>query len=46
MPILINKLTYNKRIGYIGSILGGPVYIQNLRKKINFQYIIQYHKNI
>ena len=40
MPILINQFTYNKRIGYIGSFLGGPIYIQNPRKKNKFSIII------
>ena len=40
MPILINELSYNKRIGYIGSFLGGPIYIKNPNKKNKFSIII------
>ena len=36
MPILVNKLICNKRIGYIGNHLGGPIYIQNPKIKNKF----------
>ena len=40
MPILTNKLTYKKRIGYIGNFLGGPIYIQNPNIKNKFSITI------
>ena len=36
IPILFNKLTIKKNPGYIGSFIGGPIYISNASKKRQF----------
>ena len=36
IPILYNKLTIKKNPGYIGSFIGGPIYISNPPKKRQF----------
>ena len=36
IPILFNKLTIKKNPGYIGSFIGGPIYISNPSKKRQF----------
>ena len=46
MPILINELSYNKRIGYIGSFLGGPIYIKNPNNLQIKNYLDEKYQNI
>ena len=40
IPILFNKLTIKKNPGYIGSFIGGPIYISNPSKKRQFTVTI------
>ena len=40
VPILYNKLTIRKNPGYIGSFIGGPIYISNPPKKKQFTVTI------
>ena len=40
VPILYNKLTIKKNPGYIGSFIGGPIYISNPSKKRQFTVTI------
>ena len=40
IPILYNKLTIKKNPGYIGSFIGGPIYISNPSKKRIFTVTI------
>ena len=40
VPILYNKLTIKKNPGYIGSFIGGPIYISNPSKKRQFTITI------
>ena len=40
LPILVNKLKITKNPGYIGSCIGGPIYISNPPKRKKFTVII------
>ena len=41
LPILVNYMTIKKTPGYIGSFIGGPIYISNPPKKKNiYSYYI------
>ena len=40
VPILVNKLIISKTIGYIGSFIGGPIYISNPTKRRIFTVTI------